>query len=61
MDYEEFKTALLELDSSADCVNNGQFIIVNFLNGKGWSRFLSQYTYKFEEILNNIKCNLRYE
>lgn len=61
MSYEKFEAALLELESSAKCVNNGKFVIVNYLNGKAWSRFLSEYTYKFEEILNNIKCNLRYE
>lgn len=61
MIYEEFKTALLELDSSAECLNNRKFVTVYYLKGKAWSRFLSEYTYKFEEILNNIKHDFKHE
>lgn len=35
--------------------------MVSYLNGKAWSIFLSEYIYKFDEILNNIKWNLKYE
>ncbi len=55
MNYENFQKELLNIDDSASCINNGKFVCVNFLNGKGWSRFRVDYTWKFEEILKNIK------